>query len=260
MNAFRLLADDLTGALDTTAELVPLAGAVPVFWPRVMPAAPKGSAAFDSATRECAPEEAAVETARSCRHLQGAALAFKKIDSLIRGATLHEIAACMRTGAWPCAILAPAFPFQRRITRGGQQLVQINGTWTLTGPHLVSALATLGVRAHLAHDDLIPGVNVFDADSDDALRTIAALGRRHPGAVLWIGTGGLAQALAADYPPPVPALPQPVLGLFGSDQPATLDQLAACAEHWLELDTDAHDPMIQGPMIQHPVIERMQAT
>ncbi|HYZ20566.1 MAG TPA: nucleotide-binding domain containing protein, partial [Rhodopila sp.] len=143
---------------------------------------------------------------------------------------------------------------------GGQQLAQINGTWTLTGPHLVSALATLGVRARLAHDALTPGVNVFDAESDDTLRAIAALGRRHPGPVLWIGTGGLAHALAADHPPPAPALPQPVLGIFGSDQPATLDQLAACAEHWLELDTDAHDPMIQGPMIQHPVIERMQAT
>jgi D-threonate/D-erythronate kinase len=40
--------------------------------------------------------------------------------------------------------------------------------------------------------------------------------------VLWSGTGGLAQAIADGSHSAVPAtLSRPVLGLFGSDQPAT---------------------------------------
>ena len=48
----RLLADDLTGALDTAAEFVPLTGALPVFWPDGGRLELVGSLGLDSATRE----------------------------------------------------------------------------------------------------------------------------------------------------------------------------------------------------------------
>jgi uncharacterized protein YgbK (DUF1537 family) len=54
--------------------------------------------------------------------------------------------------------------------------------------------------------------------------------------LLWIGTGGLAQALAAGAPGQASLpLPPPVLGLFGSDQAVTAGQLASCGSDWLRL-------------------------
>ena len=245
MKRLRLLADDLTGALDTTAELTPLTGPVPVFWPRVMPDVLKGPAALDSGTREWASDVAAAEVERLCRHLRGASIAFKKIDSLMRGPTLREVAACMKSRAWKYAVLAPAFPFQQRVTRDGRQLARVDESWLPAGPDLVAELAALGVPARLADGELRPGINVFDAENDSALRAIAEVGRRCAESVLWIGTGGLAQALAANQPSlPTHILPRPLLGLFGSDHQATANQLAACHEHWLEIAAEAFDPVI----------------
>lgn len=84
------------------------------------------------------------------------------------------------------------------------------------------------------------GSSVFDAETDDDLRQVVATGQRWPGPLLWSGSGGLAQALAAGAEAPaLGGLPSPVLGLFGSDQAATADQLAACAPHWVGLPASA---------------------
>ena len=48
----RLLADDLTGALDSAARFVPLVGPVPVVWSDPIPA---GTVAIDSGTRDLLP-------------------------------------------------------------------------------------------------------------------------------------------------------------------------------------------------------------
>jgi hypothetical protein len=79
-------------------------------------------------------------------------------------------------------------------------------------------------------------MSVFPAETDDDLRQVVATGRLCDDGVLWSGTGGLAHALTTGAHRVVPAvLPRPVLGLFGSDQPATLAQLAACAPYWTQL-------------------------
>jgi uncharacterized protein YgbK (DUF1537 family) len=68
------------------------------------------------------------------------------------------------------------------------------------------------------------------------LARIAALGKAAQGPVLWIGTGGLAQALAGNTPGQADEeLPAPLLGLFGSDQAVTAGQLAACGADWVRL-------------------------
>ena len=88
MTIVRLLADDLTGALDTAAEFVPLTGELPVFWPGGSRQELVGSLGLDSGTRERDPKAAAAEVARLAPSLNGADIAFKKIDSLLRGAAL----------------------------------------------------------------------------------------------------------------------------------------------------------------------------
>lgn len=244
MTTLRLLADDLTGALDTAAEFVPLTGPVRVFWHGAIAAALPASAALDSGTRELSPEWAAAIVADLTQHLAGAEIAYKKIDSLLRGPTLIELAACLRAGPWRSCLLAPAFPFQGRITVGGVQMARsMDGTWTAAGD-LVAGLRAIGATAQPGRleSDLPDGISVFDAVTDDDLRRIAGFVRTQRYPVLLAGTGGLAQAIAADaVPADTPRLDMPILGLFGSDQATTAAQLAACGRHHLHLPEDAPD-------------------
>jgi uncharacterized protein YgbK (DUF1537 family) len=250
----RLLADDLTGALDAGAEFASPAAPLPVFWPGALPDTLPGSAALDSGTREQGPEQAAAVVAGLAPMLAGAGIAYKKIDSLMRGASLAELAACFTAGGWPAAILAPAFPHQGRITKGGRQYAQDpNGDWTPAGPDLVAELRRHGVAAAHRADGrgLQPGINVFDADSDAALDAVVDQAR-DAGHLLWCGTGGLARALAPHDAAVAATLPRPILGLFGSDQPATQAQLQACGDYHLRLAaTGAVDAGRVAHRLQH---------
>lgn len=233
----RLIADDLTGALDTAAELAGLCGPVPVAWDGA--GGGPGSLALDSGTRE-ADRAAALHRLRPLLPmLEGAAIAYKKIDSLLRGQVAAELAACLAAGRWAHCILAPAFPAQGRILRGGRMLArQPDGAWAALDRDLLAALRAEGLRPAAGAPDapLPPGLAVFDAESEADLARIAALGRAAAGPVLWCGSGGLARALAGDAAAPASArLRGPVLGLFGSDQAVTARQLAACAGCWIRL-------------------------
>ena len=237
----RLIADDLTGALDAAAELVGLTGPAQVFWHGAIPPVLPSNAALDSGTRELEPAPAAALVTALTPSLAGAGIAYKKIDSLLRGPTLAEVAACLRTGRWERAVLAPAFPYQGRVTRDGiQHARDPNGHWSAVGGDIVARLRAEGVPAQPGRLDaaLPPGITVFDAETDEDLRRVAALGKAAPGPVLWIGTGGLAQALAHGTPAAdtgAEPLPPPLLGLFGSDQAVTAGQLAACGADWVRL-------------------------
>jgi D-threonate/D-erythronate kinase len=239
VTSLRLLADDLTGALDTAAEFAGLVGPVPVFWNGAIPDELPANAALDSTTRELDPEQAGAIVAEMTPHLADATIAFKKVDSLMRGATIVELASCLRAGGWDHCVLAPAFPYQGRITRGGRQYASApGGNWIQVGGDLIAELRALGLAAQAGRLDAVlpPGVSVFEAETHDDLRRVVATAQRCGDKVLWSGTGGLAQAIAADSHRAVSAtLPLPILGLFGSDQAATAGQLAACARHWTEL-------------------------
>ena len=119
--ALRLLADDLTGALDTAAELSALCGPVRVLWDGDA-ASTAGSIALDSGTREIERDAAVARVEALARALVGAGIAYKKVDSLLRGHAVAELAACLGLGAWRHCVVAPAFPAQGRITRGGRVL------------------------------------------------------------------------------------------------------------------------------------------
>ena len=239
MIASRLLADDLTGALDTAAAFVGLSGPVPVYWAEVIPSQLPASAALDSGTRELGRAEAVAAVDRLASTLAGGGIAYKKVDSLLRGHPAAELAACFRRGAWRCCVLAPAFPYQGRITRGGRQFARgPDGGWSPVGGDLAAELAAEGVPVRHARPDadLAPGVNLFDAETDRDLERIVAAGRRVDGAVLWCGSNGLARALAGEADARASdRLQPPVLGLFGSDQPTTTRQLAACGARWMTL-------------------------
>ena len=205
MLTLRLLADDLTGALDSASRFVPLTGPLPVLW-RSDDVPP--TAAIDSGTRDLPEAAARAAIDRFAPVLEGADIAFKKIDSLLRGHVALELAACMRF--FDHCVLAPAFPFQGRITRAGRQLFRAGDTWRETGVTL-------------------PGMR--DAETDADLDAIVAEGRALAGSILWVGTGGLAGALAGRRPVPRPELQPPLLALIGSDHPVSRTQVAAVPAH-----------------------------
>lgn len=215
-----LLADDLTGALDSAARFVGVAGPVRVGWR-------EGAAALDLGTREGGEVAAVAAHAAQGAALRGAQLAFKKLDSLLRGHAAAEIAACAAAGGFDHVVVAPAFPHQGRVTRGGWQVAHgVRVEVDLSG---MLAARGLPVRLCRAGEAAPTGASLWDAATEADLDAIVAAGRALRGRVLWCGTGGLAGALAratGGGGVPCPVLPAPVLALIGSDHPASAAQLA----------------------------------
>jgi D-threonate/D-erythronate kinase len=232
MTVVRIVADDLTGALDAAAPLVGVAGPLPVLWDESLARTARRSLALDSESRD-----REVPAASLLAALRGAELAFKKIDSLLRGRTIDEIAACLTGGGFASAVIAPAFPAQQRITRGGRQYWRPSATaaWQPVEVDLIAALRGHGLPVrHAPSAERIAGRGFFlcDATAEEDLGAIARAGRALPGPRLWIGTAGLARALAGPAAPTRPApLRGPLLMVIGSHHPVTLAQVGQLAAH-----------------------------
>jgi uncharacterized protein YgbK (DUF1537 family) len=231
-SSLRLLADDLTGALDTAAEFVGMCGPIDVVSGWALPSQIPQSVAIDSETRECSKIESLAAVDRLAPLLRDGDLAYKKIDSLLRGFWAAELGACLRSGHWRSCILAPAFAYQGRRTFDGQQYARAHdGSWSRVGDTLLAQLEREGVTASRGRLAGGPksGLSVFDAENEVDLDRVVDIGKRAPGPVLWCGSGGLAGALARDNEAPSSrGMRHPILGVFGSDHPTTIAQLAAC--------------------------------
>jgi D-threonate/D-erythronate kinase len=234
----RLLADDLTGALDTAAEFVGLCGAIEALWVDCV-VDDGASIALDGGTREKNRHEAVAITSAFGKRLREGTIAYKKVDSLMRGHWSAELAACIRVGGWKRCVVAPAFAYQGRRTEGGQQFSRgADGSWAPVDGSIIERLAAEGLRVVMARpgDSLKADVTVYDAASEEDLRRVVAAGWASGETILWCGSGGLAQALAhGTQVPTIERLKAPVLGLFGSDQPVTRAQLEACGSYWFRL-------------------------
>jgi D-threonate/D-erythronate kinase len=157
----------------------------------------------------------------------------------MRGGWPGELAACFGLGAWRHCVMAPAFPYQERRTLGGRQFARSgDGSWSAAGADIATELRAEGliaVKGSLT-DTLADGISVFDAETEEDLDRVVAVGRCIADPVLWCGSGGLARALARGHNVRTSRrLKKPVLGLFGSDHPATAAQLSACQVHRAEL-------------------------
>jgi len=230
-----ILADDLTGALDAG---VGFRGAFsPVdFLPDPSDAGRCGSVALNSGSRDMPGVDDAV---RATLDLMGLIsdkdIVFKKIDSLLRGHAVAEIAAIMRHGGFERCLLAPAFPDQGRVTKGGRQwLMAADGRATPVGPDMSVAFAAAGIAAAvLSPDSERPPERaaIWIGDASTAAE-LAALARRMAGRgrVLYCGTAGLARVLGGGvlrWPLP---LPGPAVMVIGSPHPVTQRQVARLLE------------------------------
>jgi uncharacterized protein YgbK (DUF1537 family) len=251
MTKLRLVADDLTGALDSGAQFAGCGRAIPVYLGHGLPESYPAEAAVDSASREAdGPSAAAI--AAGIAHVLAPAhgtISFKKVDSLLRGNPGIELAAILRAIAAPICVIAPAFPFHGRVTRAGLQHVLRNGSWHRTGEDIGAVLSSHGIAVRFMRpgEPVPEGTSIWDAETDDDLRRIARSGadRREP--ILWCGSGGLAAALSPSGAPMIPIvrIGRPLLGIFGSDHPGTAAQLLACADDVVELrDFGASDAVL----------------
>src|SRR5580698_6397310 len=147
MKELRLIADDLTGALDTAAHFVTPERAIPVFSAAKMPPLLPGSFAIDIGTRDWAAGAAAQPAARHAvmLHPMEGVIAFKKVDSLLRGHSGLELAAMLKAMPAVRCVIAPAFPFHGRVTRNGVQHVLRDGSWHRVGEDVGATLLSEGI-------------------------------------------------------------------------------------------------------------------
>jgi D-threonate/D-erythronate kinase len=230
MSSLRLVADDLTGALDSAAQFCGDAGALPVYLGR-FPAGLRGPAALDLACRDGDVERAEGLALGASGFLSEGRPAFKKVDSLLRGHWAAELAAIMKTGRFGTCILAPAFPAQGRTTRDGRQFVEREGRECRLplDPRKELEKRGLGVALHRASHSGFPGgvdILICDARDDADLRRVVSASDRLEGPLLWCGSAGLARAMASRPPPRLPDVQGPVLAIVGSHHPVTLEQIA----------------------------------
>ena len=216
-----IIADDLTGALDSCA---PLAGAglrcVLARRPGDVPAALRRRPdvlTVSTASREggAAAAQAAVALALEAVG-QLPEIVFKKIDSRLKGHVAHEVAVVAERIGCGRALVAPAVPAQGRFVLGGR----------LTGDGVP---APVDVAALFAASGL--AIDAPDACCDADLDAILAHALDGPPTLL-VGAAGLAAAVArriATGQAPAPRLAAPILFAIGSRDPITLAQVARLA-------------------------------
>ena len=234
MKQLRLIADDLAGALDTSAQFAAVGSRIRVYLDGKPPADLTGSVAIDAATREAGADAAEASAARLAGVLTPdcGSIAYLKVDSWLRGHPGLELGTVLRHKRFDRCIVAPAFPAHGRITRGGRQYLLSEGARQPVGEDIGAVLRSMGIAvAQRRPGDEVPeGVSLWDAATDMDLGLIARAGGEVRGSVLWCGSGGLASAVAGPRPARIFSLGKPLLGVVGSDHPVTAAQLEASAE------------------------------
>lgn len=222
-----VLADDLTSALDGAAPFASRGLAA-----RVSLAADVTDhhdvVAFDLDSRFVEPGVAHDRFEDAARGTRAASVVFKTVDSTLRGNIAAEIAGALAGSGRTRAVIAPAFPAAGRTTVGGRQFadgVALEQTAFSRDPRTPVTSSLIGDRLHgLAQT----AYEVHDAASDGDLdRLVAQLSLGAD--ILWVGSPGLAAALARALPiatrkTTVPACNR-VLVVVGSLHPANEAQL-----------------------------------
>lgn len=216
----RLIADDLTGALDASAPFATTDSPVRILLSERPETGNK--LAFSTESRALPEDEARARVAAAVDRLRPGSdrqtLWFKKVDSVLRGHSLAETLVMARAGDFERCLFAPAFPEMGRITRAGRHLVRnSDGSWRET-PHGDLRDAFIRMMGNTApHLDLV----VPDAETPAQLRDACSAWRDLP-RTLWAGSRGLAQALSASSAELTP----PRFGLFvlGTTHQATRAQ------------------------------------
>lgn len=228
----RIVADDLTGALDAAAPFArPDRPVGLVLHATDIPDRPVLT--ISSESRDLDPVGAAIATAQACDVLRKEdhrvqALWFHKVDSVLRGQPFATTAAMMRHLDLPRCLFAPAFPGMGRITRGGLQLEKNGQTWRpVARSNISEGLRAAGLEPEslTVEQHSMGNALVVDAETQsDLVRAVAWQADQRP---LWVGSRGLAEALVGNVVPVT--CPRFAIVLIGTTHPATRAQVAFSA-------------------------------
>ncbi|HEX4155144.1 MAG TPA: four-carbon acid sugar kinase family protein [Acidobacteriaceae bacterium] len=237
-----VVADDLTGACDAAVAFTRVSDSVCV---RI-----DGDLAGDAEitgvsteSRDLPEDEAERRVCDLIERLPADVELFKKVDSVLRGNTYAEVRAALRCAQYDLAVVAPAYPgLGRRMREGVMQIQDAAGDCTIPVAEMLSRYGCRPspIGAGLSREEieqemkaaLERSTNVVLCDAweeHDLTHTVQAarsLGVRF----LWIGSGGLAHALAPEFgdshPGTFSKCSGDVLFFIGSDHPVTQAQLA----------------------------------
>ncbi|HUV93375.1 MAG TPA: four-carbon acid sugar kinase family protein, partial [Anaerolineae bacterium] len=121
MNRLAVIADDLTGAMDTGLQFSKhgLETLVSMSWHRLPDAE---VVVIDTDTRDVPPSVAHGRVLAAARALSGRVI-YKKVDSTMRGNVGIELCALQEVLHARCVVVAPAYPPGGRTTLHGRQMV-----------------------------------------------------------------------------------------------------------------------------------------
>jgi D-threonate/D-erythronate kinase len=259
-----IIADDLTGAADTGVQLVSAGYRTAVYFrPTEVFADDLDAVAFDTDSRTMPAGFAAKRVVEAAHAARGARIAYKKLDSTLRGNVAVELAAALKASRRDRAIVAPAFPAAGRTTVGGTQLVHgvpVDETEMKNDPRtpvreshlptmLADAFSSVGAldagklpdpeRFHrtLEDNECVVADARSEADLEALVRAVP-----DPARVLWAGSAGLALALGRVYPGPhagemgMSSRPaSPVLVVIGSLSGVAREQLRRLVREYGEV-------------------------
>jgi D-threonate/D-erythronate kinase len=212
-----IIADDLTGACDAAVAFSTRGFNTDV----LLDAKSPGSADIEvcatcTQTRETSANRAAEAIHRIAqRHdLKQYGQIFKKIDSTFRGNTFHEIRAALDAFRDHFVVVAPAYPALGRISVdgilkirdvAGKTSIAVRDGLHASGlrPHWISAGQSSNQIEQEMSKSLRAGNRIVfcDAATNEDLKATVGAARALQQRILWIGSAGLAHALAADLRP-----------------------------------------------------------
>jgi len=266
-----VVADDLTGAVDTGHELAARGCPTTVS----TDATPRGDTVARAVTtdsRHDDPATAAATVADAVRSAAPATRLYKKVDSTLRGNPVAEVDAALAAADRTVAVVAPAFPDTDRVTAAGHQLAAgrlVSDPPVADGPEAPAETAHLPTAfaagrhpvSHVGVETVARGADEVAAALGDGIVCCDAVHESHLAAVgeavdeeaLLVGAAGLARYCrlpeTAAGPPTVETPGPRPLAVVGSLAPATLDQVSRLpSERRVELDveTAAVDPERAG--------------
>jgi uncharacterized protein YgbK (DUF1537 family) len=193
------------------------------------------------------PEAAAMERVRAAlSEIPETGEVFKKIDSVLRGNTYAEIRAAIGIFPSVLVVMSPAYPILGRTVKDG--VLRIEDGTQKRAIDLREGLRRSGIGdpvllpAGASQEKLAAGMReamratvrlvLCDAEREHDLQTAVKAARSLGCRVLWVGSGGLAHALAHDLPSRMERRIEEervgrVLLFVGSDHAVTTRQVAA---------------------------------
>ena len=212
-----IVADDLTSATDGAAPFL-AKGYTPSITRHGTVLTQASVVSIDTHGRASTGTQAAILTARAIKALRDCRILLKTIDSTLRGHIREEIIAAFQSSGRRRLIIAPAFPDAGRLTIGGLQIVHgipVSDSDYGSDPVLPSRISRIAdlIDPSLGSPIVLPlnapyevitqaagaRIVILDADSQETLnRQVACIPA--PEAVLWVGSPGLAIALASLVP------------------------------------------------------------